>query len=205
MRLTAFLTPSTPPSPMAWESGLPLAERSLSRTAGSSGLFLGYLKVPCSSSGCRLTATKLVKTWPAPSWMMAPVLSLAGAVLPLTNWMAPGRDRAALLSLSAASRRHGPSRRPTPSSNRCLRAPLPAALDDRHRRRGATHRRQHRQAAGVAAEATGSLSTHFRYDLNFGHFTALCSVTSWGHERRFKRKSRISAFPRLPTCRCSSS
>jgi hypothetical protein len=71
LRLTAFLTPSTLPSPMAWESGWPLAEQSLSRTAGNFGLYLTYLKVPCSSSSCRLAATKLVKTWPAPSWMMA--------------------------------------------------------------------------------------------------------------------------------------
>jgi hypothetical protein len=40
--------------------------------AGNFGLYVTYLKVPCSSSSCRLTATKLVKTWPAPSWMMAP-------------------------------------------------------------------------------------------------------------------------------------
>jgi len=39
-----------------------------------------------------------------------------------------------------------------------------------HPRRGSTHRRQHRQAAGAAAQATDLYRPHFRYDLNAGYF-----------------------------------
>jgi hypothetical protein len=31
-----------------------------------------------------------------------------------------------------------------------------------------------------------SLSTHFRYDLNFGHFAALRSLTSWANSRHMR-------------------
>ena len=47
----------------------------------------------------------------------------------------------------------------------------------------AHHRRQHRQAAGAAAEAKGLYRPHFRYDLNSGHFAALRLLTSWARAR----------------------
>jgi hypothetical protein len=43
-----------------------------------------------------------------------------------------------------------------------------------------------------------SLSTHFRYDLNFGHFAALRSLTSWANKRHRstirspRRQARVS-------------
>ena len=60
-----------------------------------------------------------------------------------------------------------------------------------HPRRGEADRGEHRQAAGAAAEVTDSLSTHFRYDLNSGHFTGLRSVTSWANNRLTQRSNKF--------------
>jgi hypothetical protein len=49
---------------------------------------------------------------------------------------------------------------------------------------GPAHRRQHCQVAGDAEQSPRPLSTHFRYDLNSGHFAALRSWTSWAKAQK---------------------
>jgi hypothetical protein len=40
---------------------------------------------------------------------------------------------------------------------------------------------------GAAAEATGLYRPNFRYDLNYGHFAGLRSLTSWANNRFTQR------------------
>jgi len=49
---------------------------------------------------------------------------------------------------------------------------------------------------GAAAEATGLYRSHFRYDLNYGHFAGLRSLTSWAksrNERAYQQRVQFGA------------